>query len=367
MNKNYFLLSFFAAIPTLSGCVFAPGQAVDLPNPLFQANNDDISAPVQVVPITAKLVALQQAAETPATLPEALKDFIPPEYRIGVGDQILVTIWEHPELTNPGGTQTLEGAGRPVREDGTLFYPYAGNVQAAGLTVEQLRVELTRRISKFLNSPQIDVTLAKTRSQRISLSGAFTNKTPLDVGTVPTSLTEALGRAGIEPDAADFSSLQISRNNTIYTLNLDSLNRLGVALDKVYLRAGDALHMPYSDNKKIYLMGELSSPKALGFKGAKVSLANAIGQAGNLLQATAKASAVYVIRNTSPDPELITQATVYQLNMNDPLALVMSDRFQLVAGDVVFVGAPGIVRWNRFINQLFPSLGLAATGSRIRN
>lgn len=373
MNKPHVLsyrlakASAMLLVISLAGCVFAPGQSVDLPNPLFQSDSDDQSAPVQVVPITAKLVALQESDVALAELPEALIDFMPPEYRIGVGDQILVTIWEHPELTNPGGTQTLEGAGRPVREDGTMFYPYAGNVQAAGLTVEQLRIELTRRISKFLNTPQIDVTLAKTRSQRISLSGAFSNKTPLDVGTVPISLTEALGRAGIEADVADFSALQISRDNEIYTLNIDSLNSNGVALDKVYLQGGDALHMPYSDQKKVYLMGELSSPKALGFKGTKISLANAIGQAGSLVQTSAKASAVYVIRNTSPDPELVTQATVYQLDMNDPLALVMSDRFQLVAGDVVYVGAPGIVRWNRFINQLFPSLGLAVSGSNIGN
>lgn len=361
------LLIICAAVSVITGCAFAPGQSVNLPTSLFQSDADDESASVRVLPITAKLVALQMSDEEPADLPEELTSFMPSEYRIGVGDQILVTIWEHPELTNPGGTQTLEGAGRPVREDGTLFYPYAGNVNAVGLTVEQLRVELTRRIAKFLNTPQIDVTLARTRSQRISVSGAFTNKTPLDVGTVPISLTEALGRAGIEADQADFSALQLSREGVLYTLNLDHLNRHGVPLDKVYLQAGDSLHMPYSDQKKVYLMGEISAPQALSFKGAQVSLANAIGQSGSLLQTSAKANAVYVIRNTSPDPELVTQATVFQLDMNDPLALVMSDRFQLRGGDVVYVGAPGIVRWNRFINLLFPSLGLAAVGGSLGN
>jgi len=355
------------ATAMLAGCAFAPGQSVNLPSTLFQSSDDDQSAPVQVVPITAKLVALQLKNEQPALLPEDLTAFMPSEYRIGVGDQILVTIWEHPQLTNPGGTQSLEGAGRPVREDGTLFYPYAGNVKAAGLTVEQLRVELTKRLSKYLNAPQIDVTLAKTRSQRIGLSGAFANKTPLDVNTVPISLTEALGRAGIEADAADFSALQLSRGDARYIINIDALNRHGVALDKVYLQAGDALHMPYSDQKKVYLMGELGTPQALSFKGAHVSLANAIGQSGMLSQTSAKANAVYVIRNTSPDPDLVTQATVYQLDMDEPLALVMSDRFQLRSGDVVYVGAPGIVRWNRFINLLFPSLGLAAAGSGLSN
>lgn len=367
MKKLCFLQLLVLGASTLSGCVFAPGQSVDLPSPLFQAADDDQSAPVQVVPISAKLIALQEGDDQPAALPDALVSFRPDEYRIGVGDQVLVTIWEQPQLTNPGGTQSLEGAGRAVREDGTMFYPYAGNVKAAGLTVEELRSELTRRLSKYLNTPQVDVTLARARSQRISLSGAFTAKTPIEVGVVPISLTEALGRAGVEADLADMSALQITRDGQRYTLNLDQLSRHGSALDQLYLQAGDALFLPYSEQKKVYVMGELRAPKALSFKGSQVSLANAIAESGSLLQTSAKASAVYVIRNTSADPTLITQATVYQLDMNDPLALVMSDRFRLGAGDVVYVGAPGIVRWNRFINQLFPSLGLAVTGSRVGN
>lgn len=353
---------------SLSACVFAPGQYVSLPNPLFHGGNVPDDGPVQVIPISAKVIALQDAEKTDVTLPEELLAYQPDVYRIGVGDQILVTIWEHPQLTNPGGTtQNLDSASRLVRDDGTMFYPYAGSVQAAGKTVEELRSDLTAKLARFLSSPQVDVSIARTNSQRISLSGAFLNKAPINLSNVPVSLSEALGRATVESEKADFSNLTLTRDGQVYALDLDKLTQMGAPLADVYLKAGDAIHLPYNDQKKIYLMGELRAPKSLTYRTSTISLADAIGQGGSALQTSAKSNAVYVIRNTSADPAIVTQASVYQMNLNDPLALVMSDRFQLKAGDVVYIGAPGIVRWNRFISQLFPSLGLVNTATNINN
>jgi len=352
---------------SLSACVFAPGQYVSLPNPLFHGGNVPDDGPVQVIPISAKVIALQDAEKTDMTLPRELLAYQPEVYRIGVGDQILVTIWEHPQLTNPGTTQNLDSASRLVRDDGTMFYPYAGSVEAAGKTVEELRRDLTVKLARFLSSPQLDVSLAHTSSQRISLSGAFVNKAPINLNNVPVSLSEALSRATVESEKADFSNLTLTRDGQVYALDLDKLTQMGAPLADVYLKAGDAIHLPYNDQKKIYLMGELRAPKSLTYRTSTISLADAIGQGGSALQASAKSNAVYVIRNTSADPAIVTQASVYQMNLNDPLALVMSDRFQLKAGDVVYIGAPGIVRWNRFISQLFPSLGLVNTANNIAN
>jgi polysaccharide export outer membrane protein len=360
-------LPLAAVALSLSACVFAPGQYVSLPNPLFSGGNVPDDAPVQVIPISAKVIALQEADQQEIKIPQALLDYQPSDYRIGVGDQILVTIWEHPQLTNPGTTQNLDSASRLVREDGTMFYPYAGNVQAAGKTVEELRKELTSKLARFLSSPQVDVSLARTNSQRVAFSGAFINKTPINLSVVPVSLDEALGRATVESEKADFSNLTLTRDGQVYVFDLDKLTQMGAPLADVYLKPGDSIHLPYNDQKKIYLMGELRQPRSLTYRTSTISLADAIGQGGGNVQTTTKSSAVYVIRNTSANPAIVTQASVYQLDLNDPLSLVMSDRFQLKAGDVVYIGAPGIVRWNRFISQLFPSLGLINTANNIAN
>ena len=78
------------------------------------------------------------------------------EYRIGPLDMVQVVVWEHPELTSPMGQ--YQPAGQKVTTDGKLFYPYAGELQAAGLTAQELRTEITKRLSdKILNDPQVDV------------------------------------------------------------------------------------------------------------------------------------------------------------------------------------------------------------------
>ncbi len=357
------------ALPVvLSACAFAPGQHVRVPGTLssWLTPGGSSEGEVAVIPLSARVVAL--AGEQPtAHLPDELTAYQPSIYRVGPGDLLRVTIWEHPQLTNPGSQQSLENAGQLVHEDGTLYFPYAGKVKVSGMTLEELRLELTRRLSRFLTSPQLDVSVARAASQRVFISGAFEQKLPLALNNVPLNLPDALGRAGLLNDQADLSAVQLTRDGQRHVLDIEQLARAGAPLDKVYLQAGDTLHVPFNDQKKVYVMGELRNPQSLTFRTANISLADAIGRAGSLNQTTARAKAAYVIRNSSPESDLVTSVAIYQLNLDDPTALVLSDRFQLQRGDVVYIGSPGIVRWNRFISQLFPSLGFINSANTLGN
>src|SRR5690348_5461237 len=135
----------------LNGCAIVPGQRMD--EGALQREDSH----VQLVQITPELVESSQAQ---ATVPQELLSYQPEDYRIGAGDTLYITVWDHPELTSPAGSQQQTVAnGRLVRPDGTLFYPYAGTIKAAGLTVEELRQELTRKLSSFVQQPQVDVSV----------------------------------------------------------------------------------------------------------------------------------------------------------------------------------------------------------------
>lgn len=61
-------------------------------------------------------------------------------YRVGPGDILSVLVFNHPELTMPAGPQrSAAETGFRVQSDGTFFYPFVGQVQAAGLAPEQIR------------------------------------------------------------------------------------------------------------------------------------------------------------------------------------------------------------------------------------
>lgn len=342
----------------LQGCMFAPGQHMN--TDYIVRDGSPESSRIELIPITPKLIAQNQATAEPAGIPQALQSHLPDTYRIGPGDLLYITVWEHPELTAPSGSQTgIEANGRLVRPDGTLFYPYVGVINAAGLTQEQIRKEIAQKLARFIEQPQIDVSILRFASQKVSLSGAFKDTTPQPITTTPLTLLQAVGNANVDTTVADLSGLTLKRGGVEYRLDLDSLNRGGSSLHNLYLQDGDQIHLPYNDRKKIYVMGETLSARALTFKTSDMSLAEAIGTVGGLNQTTASGKEIYVLRGVddlSKEP-----ARVFQLDAKSPTGLLLADKFALAPNDIVYVGPANVTRWNRFISSVFPSANLLRT------
>lgn len=342
----------------LQACVFAPGMHMDS-NRLISDDAAENSM-VEMVQITPKLIAQDQTGVRRMTIPQELLDYQPENYRIGANDALFITVWDHPELTIPGGAQqTAAPNARIVRDDGTLFYPFIGNVQVAGLTLEELRELLARRLARFIEQPQVDVNVIGYNSQKIIVSGAFENPGYLPVNAERLTLVQAVGLAGIDRTRADLSSLSLVRNGQVYQLDYDRLTSRPSDIGRIYLRTGDRLHLGLNDARKIFVMGEVRSPRALPYSTSRMTLSEVLATVGGPSPESSSGREVYVIRGVE---NLETErATVFQLNARSPSAFILADQFEMQPQDVVFVGAAGITRWNRFISQLFPSANIFRT------
>src|SRR5690606_24655668 len=132
----------------LQACVLAPGMHMDTDRLVSQDYAEN--SMVEMVQITPKLIAQDLAVKSQAAVPPALLDYVPENYRIGPNDALFITVWDHPELTIPGGQQQPSSANaRVVRDDGTLFYPFIGSVQVAGKTLEELREIIATRLARY--------------------------------------------------------------------------------------------------------------------------------------------------------------------------------------------------------------------------
>jgi len=110
-------------------------------------------------------------------------------------------------------------------------------------------------------------------------------------------------------------------------------------------------------------MGEVERPSALPYSTSRMTLSEVLGTVGGPSPISASGREVYVIRGVE---DLQTQkATIFQLNAQSPSAFILADQFEMQPQDVVFVGAAGITRWNRFVSQLFPSAGILGTAVRV--
>lgn len=311
-----------------------------------------VGGDARMVEITSELVSVRR---TPVTLPPELASYQPEGYRIQPGDTLLVTVWDHPELTTPAGSQQQAiSNGRLVQSDGSFFFPYAGKMNVAGMGVEELRSALATRLGKFLQDPQLDVNVVGYGG-RVALQGAFVDTSPQQFTNAPLTLSQAIGAGRIDVEQADLSGLVLTRDGRNYPLDLDALNGQGSIAQDIYLKAGDRLFLPFNDRKEIYVLGEVTRPQALNFKTTSMSLTQALGRSGGLSPITSKGKSVYVIRGVEDvQTAQSTDATVYHLDASSPVAFSVGDRFHLQPGDVVWVGPAGVTRWNRFLTQLLP-------------
>lgn len=347
-------------ITMLQGCVLAPGQHLSKSDLLRESAAEN--SEVELIPITHKLLAMNRASALTAAIPPELLAFRPQPYQIGAGDSLYITVWDHPELTSPAGAQQQTVAnGRLVRSDGTLFYAYVGELKVAGMTIEQLRQVISTSLAKYVEKPQVDVSVVAYQSQRVLVQGAFLNTAPQPITAVPLTLAVVLGTATINTQEANLAGLVLNRDGRDYHLDLDALNRNGTVAPDIYLKPGDRLVLPYNDRQEVYVVGEVTHPMAISFKTTNLTLTQALGRAGGLNETTAKGKAVYVIRGVE-DLEN-APAQVFELNATSPVAFALADQFMVKPGDVVFVGPAGVTRWNRLLSQLLPISGLISNAA----
>lgn len=344
-------------LATLAGCV--PGQTMS-------ASTRDSGLSVQLVQITPQLVTTEQAAMQTPSIPAALLNVQPQPYRIGPGDTLYITVWDHPELTSPAGSQQQTVAnGRLVGPDGTIYYPFIGKVKVAGLTLDQARDMIASDLAHWINNPQVGINIVNYASQHVVVEGALVKSGTQFLTSVPLTLGEAIANAGIDNQNANLANVVLTRDGHNYHLNLSRMAEHGGGpAGKVYLEAGDRILVPYNDRQKVYVMGEVARPEALRFKTADISLTEALGDAGGLNETTSKGM-IYVVRGAlGKHGQELQRPTVYELDVKSPAAFALADSFMVKPGDVVFASAAGITRWNRFMSQLLPlTSALSATAS----
>ncbi len=106
----------------------------------------------------------------------------------------------------------------------------------------------------------------------------------------------------------------------------------------------------FNPNRNIYVLGEVVRPQTMSVGLVGLTLSDAIAQAQGLSPVTSKGNAVFVVRKDYEG----SNGFVYRANFNNASEFVIAGEFILIPGDIVFVGAADITKWNRFISQLFP-------------
>lgn len=366
-------LVLLAAATALGGCTIIPGVSgsfmrdqsrLELP---VSQGDERAPANVRITPITAELIieqfkASQGNAESRfrtgnAGGQTATRNGAAPElglthqdYQLGPGDIINVIVWDHPEITIPAGSyRSAEQSGTLVADDGTIFFPYAGTVNVAGMTPRQVRDILSKRLSKVIENVQLDVRVVAFRSKRIYVVGEVSKPGLLAIDDIRMTLVEAINRAGGITEGADHGNVLLTRDGTTYRVDLQALYEDGDTTQNVLLQPGDIVNVPDSARNKVFVLGEVQRPGSQIMNKRRTTLAEALADSGFVNQVTSDPAWVYVMRSDNGTSEL------FHLNARTPDALLLAESFPLLPRDVVYVDVAPVARWNRVVSNILPT------------
>jgi polysaccharide export outer membrane protein len=159
------------------------------------------------------------------------------EYRIGPEDVLDIAVWKEDELTK----EVL------VRPDGGISFPLAGDMAAAGKTVQQLQAEITKRIRNYIPDAVVSVSVKEVSGYRVYVLGKVNNPGQYTVGRY-LDVVQALTLAGGLTPFANEDEIKIIRRDSkgekVYRFNYSAVKD-GRGLDQnIRLRSGDVVVVP---------------------------------------------------------------------------------------------------------------------------
>jgi polysaccharide biosynthesis/export protein len=292
----------------------------------------------------------------------------PPEVRFGIGDVVSVTIFEAAAGglfipaeagVRPGNFITLPN--QPIDTAGNIAVPYAGAVKAAGRTPSQVQQEIVDRIKNRAIEPQAVVALVTQNTSLITVIGevnnAFTPSGRIPAQPAGERILDVITRAGGLKDQGQNTWVVLERQGRRAAAPFGSL--VFEPGNNIWAWPGDTIYL-YQEPQTFLAFGASGQQGQFSFNQWRITLAEAIGQAGGLLDLNADPGSVFLYRR---EPRELAQKLgidcskfegptvpiVYNVSFKDPAGYFLATRVQMHNKDLVFAANAESVEITKFL------------------
>ena len=223
-----------------------------------------------------------------------------------------------------------------VGPDGKLTYLQAHDIQAAGLSLDQLREQLGSELRRYYRNARVVVTPSTFQSRKVYVLGKVVKKGAINLDRPLTILEVVAEAGGLETglfqqntvELADLGRSFLMRGQARLPVNLEAVFLHGDMTQNARVESGDYLYFPSANSNEIYVLGDVKMQGTQGLL-AHTSVHSAIAQAGGFTP-KAYTRRVLVVRGSFEKPER------FVVNMDDILS-ARAKGFRLEPKDIVFI------------------------------
>ncbi len=209
-------------------------------------------------------------AGSPTTFAPVTEIPVPANYTLGPGDVLRIQLWGKEN-------QNLE---LPISRDGSISFPQSGPMSVAGLSFDEARQQIKKRVSEQYIGVEASVSLGELRSMRVFVLGEARNPGSYSVSSLST-ITNALYVSGGIKQTGSLRNVQHKRDGKLLgTLDLYDLLMAGDSSEDSRLQPGDVVFIP-SVGKRAGIDGEVYRPALYELNGEN-TLAELVEMAGGL-------------------------------------------------------------------------------------
>jgi polysaccharide export outer membrane protein len=340
------------------------------------------AASIQILDINESVTRQLLARRASHLFSESLSNTRSAPRTLGPGDMLEVSIWEASPATLFSATDQLNAAAgmlgggkgviptshattlpeEEIDDDGCIFVPFAGRIQAGGKTLQAVEADIAGRLAKKANQPEVLVRLTRDASSSATVVGEVNTSTRVPLLPGSEKLLDALASAGGVRQPVNKTTIQITRAQNVYSLPLETIIR--DPQQNVLLQPGDvitALFQPYS----FIALGATGKTDEINFETQGISLAQALARAGGLIDSRSDAQAVFIFRFESKDalsawPRQPLKTTldgqvpaIFRLDLSDPRSFFLMQSFPVQNRDVLYVSNAPSNEVQKFLNILF--------------
>ena len=266
-------------------------------------------------------------------------------YVLGASDVISINLTDTDDID---GSYTID-------PNGDIDLPFVGKIRIESLNINKTQEHLIKILKDYYNNPSLLVEIEEYNSSKIYILGAIRNQLTINLDQKPIRLIDAAIQADYNPNAQDKllgSKGILRRNNKIYKIDLNKVFKSKNIKENFYLKKDDVLFVD-RNSESIQVFGEVTRP-GIYYPNDDFSLTELISTSG-LNKLTANAKKIYVIRE---DYNQFLKINVFELDISNPVNLILGKRFKLQSKDIVFIPPTKLVQWNRIISLLTPQTEL---------